>query len=372
MKKIFAIFLTALVLCFFGVQNARGDDKVEQLNKDIEEYQREITKLQHEANTLSNQIAQFDAQIKLTSLKISHTEEKISLLGGRIDQLEVSLNALSDAFSVRAVETYRMSRLGDKVTVIATSDDLADAVLRFQYLKRIQEADRDLLTRLQKAQDTYVEEKDQLTALQDELKDQTKVLGVQKEAKSNLLTVTKSDEKKYQELLAKARAELEAIQAIIAGHGQETEVGGVSVGSRVASIIAGPSPCSSGGHLHFEVVKDGYHQNPAGFLSQHDVIWDNSPDSPFPFTGSWPWPVSDPVRVTQGYGMTYYAATLRYYGGAPHTGIDMVNANGDLNVKAAGDGTLYRGAIGCGGGTLRYVRVKQSDGYDAYYLHVNY
>ena len=80
--------------------------------------------------------------------------------------------------------------------------------------------------------------------------------------------------------------------------------------------------------------------------------------------------MNDPIRITQGYGMTYYASVLKYYGGSPHTGLDMVND--DYGVKAVRPGTLYQGAIGCGGGTLRYVRVKQDDGYDTYYLHVNY
>ena len=46
-------------------------------------------------NTLKNQIAQFNAQINLTQLKIADTQNKILLLGGRIDQLEVSLNDLN-------------------------------------------------------------------------------------------------------------------------------------------------------------------------------------------------------------------------------------------------------------------------------------
>ena len=71
--------------------------------------------------------------------------------------------------------------------------------------------------------------------------------------------------------------------------------------------------------------------------------------------------------------MTYFAQQLLYYSGRPHTGLDMVNNDKDWTVKAVKPGTLYRGAIACGKGTLRYVRVKHdSEGYDTYYLHVNY
>ena len=176
---------------------------------------------------------------------------------------------------------------------------------------------------------------------------------------------------KYQDELASALAELEAIQGIISGKGAETEVKDVSEGEKIASVIPSASACSSGAHLHFEVVKDNAHVNPASLLSSKNVVWDNKPDESFGFSGSWRWPVEDTVRITQGYGMTFFAATLRYYGGNPHTGLDMINP-GNYSVSSVKPGKLFRGSIRCGGGTLRYVRVQQADGYDTYYLHVNY
>ena len=265
-----------------------------------------------------------------------------------------------------------MARLGTDIDILFTSSDLENAVSRFFYLKKAQEADRDLILKLQSAQNNYKKEKLDQEDLQKKLESKRLELDRQRKAKANLLELTKNDEKRYQQLLAAALAEIEAIQAIIAGKGTETEVGLVQVGDRIASIIPGASVCSSGGHLHFEVVKDGLHQNPSSFLSPKNVIWDNWPDSSFSFTGGWSWPINDPVRITQGYGMTHYAANLRYYGGAPHTGIDMVNNNDDYTVKAAVVGTLYRGSIGCRGGTLKYVHIKQNDSFDTYYLHVNY
>ena len=366
--------LIVLSLIVFPLRNAIADeqsDKLQKLNDEISQYEKEVEKLRDQANTLSNQIAQFDAQINITTLKISQTEEKISSLGDRIDRLEVSLQSLSSAFSSRAAETYKRSKVSEPVYMIISANDMSDAVSTFHYLQKVQEADRSLLVRLQKAQGTYKTEKLDQEDLQDELEEQKSALGAQKTAKAELLQVTRNDEKRYQQLLAKARAELDAIQAIIAGKGKETEVGHIDQGSRIASVIPGSSACSSGGHLHFEVVKDSSHQNPTNFLSNKGVEWDNAPDSPFSFNGSWQWPVNDPVRITQGYGMTFYASTLRYYGGAPHTGIDMVNQS-DYSVKAVKPGTMYRGSIACGGGTLRYVHVEHEDGYSTYYLHVNY
>lgn len=186
------------------------------------EYQEKLTELSAQKDTLSNQVAKFDLQISLTEAKIAQTEEKIKLLGGRIDQLEGSLSNLNDAFSTRALETYKMSRISDVFSVFSTSDGLNEALVKYHYLKRIQEADRELLVRLQTAQNTYKEQKTGAEELQVELEDQQKVLGTQKEAKATLLVATKNDERKYQDLLSQARAQISAFSRFVTSQGGAT------------------------------------------------------------------------------------------------------------------------------------------------------
>jgi len=379
-SKLKVVLFTGLVLFgIISVGHARNyrvvsakpsQDKLKELNEQILQYEAEVGRLQEESNTLSNQIAQYDAQINLAELRINQTYEKIANLGSRIDELEVSLGALTKAFSERAEQTYKLARLNKPYLLLLSANDLPNTVSNFHYLSRIQEADSDLLARLEEAQGKYRVEKSDQEDLQIELEKQQSQLERQKTAKNTLLLVTKNDEKRYQSLLSKARAEIVAIQSIIAGKGEETEVGPVGTGERVASIIPGASSCSDGGHVHFEIAKDGAYSNPASFLSQKEITWNNAPDGPFDFTGSWSWPLNDPIRITQGYGMTHYANS-GYYGGKPHTGIDMTNRN-DYTVKAVRPGKLFQGAISCRGGALQYVRVEHDDGYSSYYLHVNY
>jgi hypothetical protein len=208
---------------------------------------------------------------------------------------------------------------------------------------------------------------------QAQLRQQQAELSKQRAEQQFLLTETKNNEAMYQRELAKTLAELQAIQSIIAGQGSESNAGEVKEGDTIASIIVGASPCSTGTHLHFEVVKDGSHRDPAAYLRGIDANWNNNPDTSFGFGGDWNWPVNDPAKINQGYGMTYYARVRRAYGGQPHTGIDMASKSNNLSVKAVKDGTLYRGSIRCGGGQLRYVKVEhKDDGLSTYYLHVNY
>jgi len=386
--KIEKIKIVCAIAAFVGLfvfgQIVRAQETPEQkqqrLNSEIQQYQNEITRLQTQANTLSNQIAQYDAQIKLTTLKIAQVEEKISHLGTRIDQLESSLTALTDAFSTRAKETYKMVRMGEVFYLLITAPDLNEAVVRYHYLQKIQEADRSLLIKLQEAQTGYQIEKESQEDLQKTLEEEKVRLASQKSAKAYLLSVTKNNEKKYQELLAQARSELEAIQAIVAGKGQETSIGHIGEGERIASVIQGPSCNSSGSHLHFMVASNETTQNPFSYV-KGGIGYENCSGSscgsgdgdPFNPSGSWNWPVNPTVKFNQGYGVTWGIRNTwlgRIY--SFHNGLDFNSP--DSTVRAVRAGTLYRGSYsGSGGCTLRYVHVKHDENnLDTYYLHVNY
>ena len=384
----FLIILSLVSLGTIGVQRMHpqpvyaenADEKLQRLRSEIEKYEKEITRLQSQVTTLSNQIAQYDAQIRLTLLQIEETQEKIDMLSGRIDRLEVSLQSLTDAFSSRAKESYMMSRLSDTVLYVFSAKSLDGAVSRFHYLQRIQEADRDLMMRLQEAQNVYSGEKESQEELQSRLQVQKEVLDGQKAAKKNLLVVTRNDERRYQSLLAAAKSEFVAIQAILAGQGDESEVGKVSKGSRIASIISGASCNSSGSHLHFIIRKGESALNPFAYLKSGVSVENCSGSScgssdgdSFSPSGSWDWPINSPIKFTQGYGSTW--ATKNTWVGRVysfHNGIDI--GGSDATVKAVQSGTLYRGSYsGSSGCKLRYVRVEHDDSdIDTLYLHINY
>ena len=386
MKKIFKILLSFLICTSFFLTTKfifaqTSDEKLQELQKQIEEYQNQITRLKSQALTLSNQIAQYDAQIKLTTLKIEETQEKIDQLGGRIDTLEVSLQALTEAFSSRVAETYKMSRVGEPFLMMISAPNLTEAVNRYHYLQKIQASDHDLMMRLQGAQTTYKDQKKEQEDLQQQLNIQKENLDAQKKAKANLLEVTRNDEKRYQQLLAQARAEYEAIQAIIAGKGEEEEVGKVTEGQKIATVIQGSSCNSSGSHLHFMVSQGGTALNPFSYLNG-SISYDNCSGSScgsgdgdsFSPSGSWNWPLNSPIKFSQGFGYTWAVQNTwvgRIY--SSHNGID-INNEGNSEVKAVRAGTLYRGSyLGASGCRLRYVRVDHDDSdLNTYYLHINY
>lgn len=350
-------------------------------------WEAKINEAKSAAVTLNNTISILNGQISVQLLQIDQTkaeigalENQIAELSQRIEGLNLSLDKLTTVLVKRVGEHYKRTHTNPLLSLVARGS-INTFLSEYKYLQLTQKQTAEAMQRAEAQRLTYDEQKTlkeeaqtQLEVKNQQLLAQQNTLTQQKRDQEYLLTETKSNEARYQQELAKTLAELEAIQSIIAGRGNETAVGGVNQGDKIATIIAGASPCSTGSHLHFEVAKDGTHRDPAGYLKSIDATWNNQPDGTFGFSGSWDWPVENPAKINQGYGMTYYARVRRAYGGAPHTGIDMFSkTSGNYTVKAVKTGDLYRGSIPCGGGLLRYVRVEhQEDGISTYYLHVNY
>lgn len=336
-----------------------------------------------EKKTLRTGIKRFNALIAVTTTKIYVTATQIKSLEGeiytlsqRIGNLDVSLDKLSGILLKRIAATYKKGKI-EPLTLFLSSKGFSELVSRYKYLRVVQLNDRSLIFQMETARTNYEDQKtlkeekqQELEAAREKLEFQKTLLGQQKADKERLLQITQNKEQRYQQLLAATRAEIDAIQRIIAGKGDETEAGTVKEGSRIATIILGRSACSTGTHLHFEVREGEEVKNPLSLLKNISVI-DNSDGDSSVATGSWNWPLNEPVKFNQGFGSdtSFIRSGASWYNF--HTGVDI--SSEDRVVKATKTGTLYQGAIGCGSGTLRYVRVDHQDSnIDTYYLHVNY
>ena len=354
------LFLVFSVKAADVCSNKTGDARIVCL-------QAESDRLSSQSKTLSNQIAQYNNQINLATLKIQQTEEKIVLFGGRINQLETSLDDLTKAFSSRVVETYKLARSGSTIFLLLTSGSLNEVVSRFHYLQLVQNEDGNFLQRLQTAQVTYKNQKTDQEELQIELAKQKANLNNQKAAKNALLLQTKNDEVKYQQLLAQAYAEKAAIEkALVSG----VKVGPIKRGDSISLVgNSGYPGCSTGKHLHFEIRKDGTWTDPGSYLSGKTVRNDQDNGGNVNVgSGSWPWPVEDTVRLTQFYGHTPYSWKYKYSGGI-HTGYDMVSTSSDV-IRAPADGTLFKFSQMCGSSAINIVYIEHGDNLVSFYLHV--
>ena len=376
-----AIFLlsTAAVTATSLEDCEKDDIPADKVGDCIKILSEKIADLGSQKKTLSSQIAQFDTQIKLTQTKISDAqasiaqlEKEIGVLGFRIGYITDSVDRLEMLLKQRIVATYPQSFVSN-LEILLTSIDFSDFILRSQYLKQVQENDKKLLANLLLTKSNYANQKDEREVKQAAIEEnRQKLLGLktsldsQKAEKESFLRITKNDETRYQRLLAQAQAEL----AIAFGGGTETLMRDVKQGDTIGTIISGQSGCSTGTHLHFETHKNGSIEDPNNYLSSTSFSYpygesDSGSINPH---GSLPWPISSPIYITQGFGITPYASSGAYNGN-PHFGIDMYSSS--LTVKAVKDGKLYGGSYGgCSYGPLIYARIKHDDGLDTLYLHM--
>ena len=375
---------------------AEGDvcDSVSSCQSKIAEFQKKLEDLKNKEKTFNNEIAFIDNQIGLMSAKIAEVNSEIAVkqkelteLSGEIEDLEIRLDRVSrslsfqrDVFAQRATASYKSSRIST-LELLLGSGSFSDLVMKLKYLKVLEVQDQKLLKQMEETRKNFTsqkviirDKKDKVEVVKESIEAEKKdlesykiSLNSQKKEKQLLLNVTKNDETKYRSLLAQALAEKDALDRAIAGL-QLKDGKPVKAGEPIAVMgNSGYPGCSTGTHLHLEVRQNGSVISPAGYLSSHEINYEDGVAT-MNYAGSWSWPLADPITVSQEFGMSFWAKR-GFYGGGPHTGIDMYNT-GDTIVYAVADGTLYRGSINCSGSVMKYVAVDHGEGFFSYYFHV--
>lgn len=355
------------------------------LENKLGEVKEQKASLTNSINVITSSINLQLVAIESTLAEISQLEKEITLLNDRITTLDYSLDQLTSMLIERIRERYKKRAISPFV-VLAQSSSFTDAAAQAEYVSQaslhtasvMQQAEvQKKLYDLQKAKKETVQEI--LENKKNLLESQRLELDSQKTAQQKLLQETQNSEVVYQKQLKAVISEYEAIQAIIAGGGEESKVGKVEEGDKIASVISGVSCNSSGTHLHFMVTKDSVVENPFNYLSSIDHkncsggTCESSSSDAFNPSGDWRWPLSGPITLSQGFGSTWavrHTWVSRVY--SFHNGIDITGSSN--TVRAVSDGELYRGSFTGGGGcALRYVKLVHKDSdLTTWYLHINY
>ncbi|MBI4160688.1 MAG: peptidoglycan DD-metalloendopeptidase family protein, partial [Candidatus Yanofskybacteria bacterium] len=310
--------------------------QIEELTKQAQQYRGNITQKQKEADTLKRQIDILTNQIRQLETRISITERQIGTAKIEIVDLEEKI------FDTGQNIDKKRRAMGEMVQFLYERDRLSllAALLRNPTLstftnqaKQAEDVSRKLVGLLvdlknqkeilEKSRVELEQKKSELEELNQKQTTQKISLDGSKSGKDQLLTKTRGQEVKYQQLLS----EVEKKKAEFFAELNKLEAEAIEKGAFIVRVTATSVPLKGSNIFR--------------------------------------WPYEDYV-LTQGYGMTSYARRGAY-GGAPHNGIDIA-AGAGTPIKPVMDGAIL--ASGFNNGFGNWVAVRHPNNLVSVYAHM--
>lgn len=313
-------------------------DEIRRLEEEAQKYRETLTDIGRQAETLQNRVKTLDGAINRTSANIRVTNAKISLTALEIKELEEDIKEKEgEVIQKRAELSHLVGILaeGDRQTPLeiiiknktissffAAMDGIVSVQRDFQFiLKELRDAREELKNK--KGEDER--KKFELTNLADNLSDQKALQEYERKERSNLLIETKSQEKRYQELLADLERKRDALQQEI--------------------------------NLLESSLKDNFDRSLL----------------PKAGNGILGWPLPDPIFITQYFGNTSFSRSGAY-NGKGHNGIDFraavgtpvfVSEQGTVRATGDTDTACRRASYG------RWILVDHNNNLSTLYAHMS-
>lgn len=191
-------------------------------NGKISENQGKQQTLKQVITTLNSKINLAQAQINQTQTQIAQLEKDIQVISGVLETVNSSMDQLSIIYIARVRESYKRMRT-NQLDLLFSANSLNQFLENMKYLNTAKARDQLILVELERSRVDYNQKKtakvtkqEEVQKLKDKLLAQKKDLSSQQAEKTKILVLTQNDEKQFQTLLNKAKAEIDAIKRFTA------------------------------------------------------------------------------------------------------------------------------------------------------------
>ncbi|HVY68177.1 MAG TPA: peptidoglycan DD-metalloendopeptidase family protein [Patescibacteria group bacterium] len=204
---------------------AASQQKLQQLQQQIDGYQKQIADTQNKTSSLKNEITIYNDQISSVELQIEAKQTQIDNANIQITQLQNLIDQktqdIADNKNILSELIVEMSEYDDQYALRTTigSNNLSDFLDQIQYNQNLQgkiyqltEKIKDLKAQLQDEQHALQTQVAQLQDLQEQLQITQNSLVDVRNQKQQLLNQTQGLEKNYQKLLASSKQDADNLQ----------------------------------------------------------------------------------------------------------------------------------------------------------------
>ena len=333
----FTITIFAATESELRVRIEERNAEIKKLEAEIVVYQQTLSETAQKSKTLQNEVYRIETQIKKLSTDIRVTENKIGATELEIEELDAGILQKNERIEQQRsalAETLQIVYQEDGnsiVELLLQNGSLSDFFSALEDIQNLEQSIHEDLADLRELKEILEEErvsreerKGDLVRLRRELDARKDIEENAKGEKKTLLTVTKNEETRYQQLVVERAAKREAMLAEI----QRTE-------DELRSLI-----------------------NPSHLPSARQ--------------GVLAWPLAGSILLTQSFGNTPDSKIL--YNGKPHNGIDLKASVGTPVyaaeagvVREIGDTDAFPGCLSYG----KWILIEHPNNLATLYAHLS-